>query len=197
MAASHIPWPPYVSPDPNGPRFRIERMRLLRAVLVLTGCALAVLPSCGSRASEPIPDDRVAGAGTTPERSPETCPPDWPGPWTACPEAAWVGQVAERAGFRIVDETGSALVARGSGSSFYIWATEIREPVAEVAEREKWHPLGRRAGVLVYGDRDLWRWWAAQGFVFWMQAGPYEGSEAPDLEGLAPLIRASREVTPP
>ena len=128
---------------------------------------------------------------------PKDCPPDWPGPWTACPEAAWVARVAERAGFRIVDETGSALVGSGRGWSFHIWATEVQEPLAEVAEREKWRPLGRRAGVLVYGGGDLWRWWAAQGFVFWMHAGPYEGSDVPDLDGLAPLIRASREVPPP
>jgi hypothetical protein len=172
-------------------------MPLLRTALFLAACALAGLPSCGSQASEPVTDDRVAGAGGIVDRSPETCPPDWPGPWTECPEAAWVERIAERAGFRIVDETGSALVASGRGWSFYIWATDVEEPLAEVAERESWRPLGRRAGVVVYGDDDLWRWWSVQGFVVWTHAGPFEDSEAPDLEGLTSLIRASQAVPPP
>jgi len=134
------------------------------------------------------------GSAPPRQRLGTSCPQEWPGPWTACPEAAWVAAILGRSGFAVTDETGSALVAGGSGWSFGIWSTEIGD---SLAGREQWRPLGRRAGVLVYGDRDLWRWWAAQGFVIWVHAGPYADSRAPDLDGLAALIRASREITPP
>jgi hypothetical protein len=128
---------------------------------------------------------------------PEECPPNWPGPWTACPEAQWVRDVAERGGYRIVGETGSALVAQGGGRSFHIWATELTEPLRTVARKEKWREFGTVEGVPVYGDEALWRWWAAQGFAFWLQAGPRVDAELPTLGEMASLIRASKELAPP
>ena len=125
-----------------------------------------------------------------------SCAQEWPGPWTACPEAVWVAAILGRSGFAVTDETGSALVARGGPWSFSVWTTELREPVARLAGRERWQRLGRR-GALVYGDRDQWRWWAAQGFIFWVHVGPFEDSVAPDLNALVPLIRASRAIPAP
>jgi hypothetical protein len=56
--------------------------------------------------------------------SPRGCPREnWPGPWTACAEADWVRRVVESGGYRVVGETGSALVAEGKGQSFYAWTT--------------------------------------------------------------------------
>jgi hypothetical protein len=122
--------------------------------------------------------------------------PDYPGPWTACAEAAWVRQVAAEAGYRIVGETGSALVAAGGGDSFYIWTTRLRQPVAALAA-EKWQQLGSVGNVPIYGDEHLWRWWAAQGYVFWIQQGPRETSTAPDVAELEPLVSASFKLRAP
>jgi hypothetical protein len=128
-------------------------------------------------------------------RTSAECPADWPGPWTACPEAAWVQQLAERAGYSITGKTGSALIAEGQGAGFYIWATEAApEAIIELSRREKWSPFGTVEGVQVYGDESVWRWWVVENFVFWLQAGPYEESQLPSLDEMASLVRASESV---
>jgi hypothetical protein len=126
------------------------------------------------------------------------CPPDWPGPWTACPEARWVEELAERAAYRITGETGSALIAVGNGRSFYIWATEAKPAeTGTMAKREKWRRLGTVEGVEVYGDEGLWRWWPGEGFVVWLQAGPHSNSQIPSLDEMDSLVSASKTVPPP
>ena len=164
----------------------------VRLALAVASALLAALVGCGSTEEASVRAESVSHL-----RAVQRCPRDWPGPWTACPEAGWVERVTEEAGYRVTGETGSALIAQGAGRSFYIWATERPGSSARLAERESWPVLGRRAGVRVYGDEDLWRWWVARGFVLWLQAGPYETSEAPDLDELGLLIRASRELPPP
>jgi len=87
---------------------------------------------------------------------------DWPGPWTVCPQADWVRRVAAAAGYRTVGETGSALIAKGRGDNFYIWATQPERTAEEVAG-ETWQEIGtvgrhhylrRRAALaLVVGGR--------------------------------------------
>jgi len=131
--------------------------------------------------------------------SPRQCPADWPGPWTACPEAEWVRQLAEHAGYRVVGKSGSALIARGNGRSFYIWATEgTPKGLRRAAKRESWQALGTVEGVKVYGAERLWRWWmVAEDFVLWLQAGPYMNSELPSLEEMELLVRAGKTVPPP
>lgn len=129
--------------------------------------------------------------------SPE-CPPDWPGPWTACPGADWVQQVAERAGYRITGETGSALIARGNGWRFYIWATPAGTPEeVRKAAKDEWPTLGTVEGVEVYGDENVWRWWLSEGLTLWLQAGPTEDSRLPPLEEMDSLVRASKTAPPP
>ena len=108
-----------------------------------------------------------------------------------------MADVLGRAGFAVTGETGSALVAESSGSSFSIWSTPLSRPVASVAEEEGWDELGEAEGVTVYGDRDVWRWWAAQDQLLWLQAGPSADARAPRLAELGPLIRESRELAPP
>jgi hypothetical protein len=155
-------------------------------VIVLATLALAA-SACGGSNESPVQND-----------VPSRCPPDWPGPWTACPEADWVRRVAERAGYRVVGETGSALVAQGKGQSFYVWATEMAaSSIAEPARAEGWRRLGVVERVDVYGDDELWRWWEAQRFVFRLQAGPRGGARVPSLAEMAPLVRASEEVRRP
>jgi hypothetical protein len=169
------------------------------SLALLTSVSLVAL-ACGG---EP---QRSGGAGiTTQERaespSAEESESDWrwPGPWTACPQAEWVRQVAERAGYRVTGETGSALVAQGNGWNFYIWATEMttQEEGRNTIKREKWRSLGAVKGIEVYGDQTLWRWWIAHGYVLWLGAGPYRDSEIPPLAQLGSLVRASKILPPP
>jgi hypothetical protein len=131
------------------------------------------------------------------ERRPDTgcARENWPGPWTACSAADWVHRVVEEGGYRVVDETGSALVAEGNGRSFYIWTT--RNPKGVAAESGNWRRLAVIDGVTVYGDDDLWRYWQAQGYVFWIQEGPSEHSVVPSPAELTRLIEASQTVPPP
>ena len=113
------------------------------------------------------------------------------GPWTTWPSAFWTRRIAEEGGYRIVSDTGSALVAAGKGHEFYIWATEPERPIRAIVAQEKWHKLAVVRDVTVYGDRDLWRFWLAQGFIFWVKAGPRPESVLPEPGRLAPVIDAS------
>ena len=113
------------------------------------------------------------------------------GPWTTWPEAFWTRRIAEEGGYRIVSETGSALVAAGKGHEFSIWATEPERPIGEIASKEKWRRIATVRGVAGYGDRDLWRFWVAQGFIFWVKAGPRDSSVLPAPGRLGAVIDAS------
>jgi hypothetical protein len=52
------------------------------------------------------------------------------------------------------------------------------------------------AGAKVYDDGTR-TFWLANGYLFWIEAGPRGDSVAPTPTELAPLIRASRAVAPP
>jgi hypothetical protein len=159
--------------------------------LITLACGGAKQP--GTEGKDAVSDEPVALTSSSNE-----CPPDWQGPWTACPEADWVGQVAERAGYRVTGETGSALIAQGNGSSFYIWVTErAADQDLNGGPTARKGSLGEIDGVPVYGDERLWRWWVANGFVFWLQAGPYSTSEIPRLRELESLVQASSALAPP
>jgi hypothetical protein len=127
------------------------------------------------------------------EWRPGKCPPTWPGPWTACPEAAWVRLIAGSAGYPITDETGSALVAEGRGHGFYIWATKAAD---EPPAAQGWKRLGTVEGVDVFDD-GIRRRWVAQGFVFWLQAGPSTDATLPLLGEMQPLVQWSLDLPPP
>jgi hypothetical protein len=97
-----------------------------------------------------------------------------------------------------VGETGSALVAEGKGRSFYVWTRPaLRDPGAIAAEAGNWRRLPVVDGVSIYGDGDLWRFWEAQEFVFWVNEEPSGDSVVPSPAELAPLIEASWVVPPP
>jgi hypothetical protein len=142
----------------------------------------------GLRPADAKPDDD----------SPRGCPREnWPGPWAACAEADWVRRVVESGGYRVVGETGSALVAEGKGHSFYAWTTPAaRHPAAIADEAGNSRRLAVVHGVAVYGD-DLWRFWEAQGFIFWVNAGPTQDSIVPSPAALARIIEASGTTQPP
>lgn len=130
---------------------------------------------------------------------PRGCPrPDWPGPWTACAEADWVRRVVQTGGYRVVGGTGSALVAEGKGRSFYVWTTRARRGVeASAAGAGHRRRLAVVDGTPVYGDEQLWRFWVAQGFVFWVNEGPRADSIAPSPIELRGVLEASEVLPPP
>ncbi len=161
-------------------------IRFVAAVL-----AAAAATACGTSSERLSDDEQTPAVAQATIAQTEQCPPDWPGPWTACDEAGWVRQIAERAGYRVVGDTGSALLAQGGGQGFYIWATD------EIQGSRATPVLGTVAGVRVYGEKSLHRSWAAQGFVFWLEGGPFSDSRLPDLADMYSLVRASLELPAP
>lgn len=170
---------------------RFSACLLVGVTLTALACGGAKQPRQGGE--EVAPSESV---GLTPVS--DQCPPDWRGPWTACPETDWVQQVAERAGYHVTGETGSALIAQGKGRSFYIWTSEqaTGQDLNDGPTARK-GPLGVVEGVAVYGDAHTWLWWAANGFVFWLQPGPYSTSQIPRLNEMESLVLASRALPPP
>jgi hypothetical protein len=172
---------------------------MVRPFLVLIACVSATALACGGEQQETSGRQATGFEQVEQTTSPDECPPDWPGPWTACPEADWVERVAQRAGYRISGKTGSALIAEGNGRSFYIWTT----PAATAKELEKavsdedWQPFGSVEGVQVYGDKSVWRWWVGESFTIWLQAGPTKDSRLPSLTEMASLVRASETLPEP
>jgi hypothetical protein len=186
LEASHFTTPQGLEPPPSG-------SSLARRYLIVGERAYVLRVAFAA----PTPSDSLLQAANDALSTlslsawlPSECPPTWPGPWTVCPEARWVQQVAEHAGYHVVDDTGSALVAQGGGWSFYVWATD-ESPGAFQTQ-----PIGRIEGVDLYGDETRLAW-AAQGFVFWLEAGPHGDSQSPPLAEMDSLVRASKEIPPP
>ncbi len=176
----------------------MSRSPTVKPVLSALFVVAATVFGCDS-SDRPAKEGRSVSGSTlsVTEWRPNDCPPNWPGPWTACPEAEWVRLVAETAGYRITDETGSALVAEGRGDGFYIHATPMSEKhFLATARREEWRRRGSAEGVQLFGE-DPWRWWRAQGFVFWLHAGPHADATLPTHRGLPALVRASLDLPPP
>ena len=117
------------------------------------------------------------------------CPPE--GPWSDpdCPGVQWVREVLTRAGFAITGDTGSALVARGEGSSFYMHAftDKRRNPPAHLVLEEKVD------GPKIY-SRDITLWWEIQGLSVWLQTGPSDKALLPQDEELRALVLFSKSV---
>jgi hypothetical protein len=138
-----------------------------------------------------------AGA-TADDEGPRGCPrPQWPGPWTACAEAEWVRRVAEAGGYRVAGGTGSALVAEGMGRSFYIWTTRAERSAVAIASEAGWRRLAVVDDVALYGDDNLWCFWEAQGFAFWVKEGPTASSVVPSPTELERVVEASGALPPP
>ena len=138
-------------------------------------------------------DSRVSVDGSTTNRAPtavECDEDDYPGHWTACPEAGWIRSIVETAGYEMADYTGSALVAKGNGDSFYIWASRGHGSLGGASSRGcRLGDTEVRAGLGAMAD---WRYWHAQGFTFWMSAGPLITSTSPDPCELGALVHESR-----
>jgi hypothetical protein len=115
------------------------------------------------------------------------------GSWTSCPEAAWVFQIINKAGFFHWGTTGKAIEAGRMGGSknatFEIRATKAAS--AKPPARDQ--PVAVAHGVAIYGDgRELV--WRAQGLDIWIQ--PTAGSNAalPSGKALNRLVQTSLEV---
>jgi hypothetical protein len=121
----------------------------------------------------------------------QPCIEEWPGPWTAECSARWVARLVDKAGYRVVGDTKSAWIATGEGTSFYIWATDHTTPVKQIARRESYRMVARIAGTTVYDDGTR-KFWRANRYLIWIQAGPRDDSVAPTPPELARLIAASR-----
>jgi hypothetical protein len=126
----------------------------------------------------------------------QTCIAEWAGPWTAECSATWVAGLVERAGYRVTGDTKSVWIVTGKERSFYVWATDEGPPVKQILRRESYRFVAEVAGARVYDDGTR-KFWLANGYLFWIEAGPRGDSVAPTPTELAPLIHASRAVTPP
>jgi hypothetical protein len=144
---------------------------MLRQALASVALALC----CGCTGETAVPPDTTA---------PKKC--ETLGAWSTWPEADWVRRIVREGGYTVLAETGSALVASGKGHEFFIWAAE--GPPSR--GMPNWRRLATVRGVPIYGDRDVWRSWRAQGFTFWVQAGP-RPVFAPAGGRLAPVVDAS------
>lgn len=166
------------------------------------GAASALLlVGCGSaRDTQKASPDTLAadmaqsGSHASDQSEPRGCPrANWPGPWAECAEADWVRELVRHAGYANVTDTGSALVASTDETGFYIHTTP--------GSAETAYPQGARLGTVastpVYGDTRVWRFWSAQGFIFWTTAGPSAADVPLSMKALKPLIEASKEVPPP
>jgi hypothetical protein len=130
-------------------------------------------------------------------RSTEGCPEG--GPWAhpSCPEVGWVRAILADAGYPVVGDTGSALVARADGTGVFIWTTPADEPPSEPFEetiqREGYELYGAVDGVPLFfdGTRIVW---TADGLHVWVSAGPSESDVLPDMSVLRSLVRASFRV---
>ncbi len=114
------------------------------------------------------------------------------GPWTVCPDAAWLYRAAGDAGFAGNGDTGSALMFAGRGAEFYLWSTE--ESDHATAGQDGYEEVARVGDTVVLGD-GVRLTWQTQGFSVWVEAGPHEDSELPTSDALADLVRAT-EATP-
>ena len=165
----------------------------------LTSAVNHVLASLAVAPAAQRPASASGGSRGGGDPSPRGCPREnWPGPWTACAEAEWLRRVAQEGGYRIVGDTGSALIAEGKGRSFYVWTTPARREADEIAaEAGNWRRLAVIDGIPIYGDDELWRFWQAQAFTFWVKEGPRGDSIVPAPVELATLVQASTIVPPP
>jgi hypothetical protein len=155
----------------------------MRAGLVLCIAFAVLVPGCGGSGSATSAPAETRAALDCQE-------PDYPGPWSACPQTEWVRAIVEAAGYEITGDTGSAIVAGGNGHSFYIWATPgegslggSSRPLCKIGDLSIWG---------VAGGMTDWRYWHAQGFTFWISAGPVGTSESPDPCELDALARESQ-----
>ncbi len=117
------------------------------------------------------------------------------GAWTKECSAEWIASVVGTAGYRITGDTKAAWVAEGNGRNFYVWATDLTTPVAQIRRREGYEVAGRVDGTWVYDDGTR-KFWREDRYLIWIEAARADPS-APTVAELRPLILASEELEGP
>jgi hypothetical protein len=121
--------PPSARTGERSTGVQLESLRTRTFVLVAaTGAIVAVAVIDTLRESPPRPrlnaTTTTTGPAATAVHGTRDCTDASPsGPWVYSCRGEWVRAFVRVAGFRVVEETGSAWIARGRGSIFYIWAT--------------------------------------------------------------------------
>jgi hypothetical protein len=141
----------------------------MRILLALAGLVVVAGCSFGGQRSEVRTSDGYCALG---------------GPWSTSPDADWVRKIAKAGGYNVFSQTPSALVASQEGHRFYIWASDSPKP-SQMPNAQR---LATVRGVPIYGDRNHWRYWRAQGFNFWVQL---QVPGVPAAGRLAPVVDAS------
>ncbi len=113
------------------------------------------------------------------------------GPWTTCPDAAWLYKAASDAGFVTNGDTGSALQFAGRGAEFTLWSTDGSDHATD--GQDGYHQVALIGETVVLGD-GVRLTWQTQGFSVWVEAGPHETSRPPAGEALTDLVRSTLEV---
>ena len=149
-------------------------------VLVTAACT----PSQSPQATEVTPSS--PGHTAAPEDEGVECQYER---WSWCPIAEWVSGALAEGGFRVVGDTGSALVAGGGGREFSVWASD--RVGAEAIQREGYPFVRKVAGRKVFGG-DIQYTWSVPQLQIWVAKGPTE-TALPHLEQLRPLIVAMRQ----
>lgn len=145
-----------------------------------SGAALAAGNVSGTRVEVQVSNGETL-AGTPPRVRAESVVADCPGivgeaptvgdvsdcqPWAKCPEASWLAERLEAAGFRVAGDTGSALVAAGKGATFHASMTDGSEPLRD----EGYELVGEVDGAQVLGDGIRLTWTTERGRV-WVSPG--------------------------
>ena len=157
--------------------------------LCLLGCSSERAAETGTRTSGEAPVASSESAG-------RECVLESAGPWTSTCSAQWLRQIVRDAGYRVTGATGSAWLAAGRRTSFYVWATDASASPREIANQGSYR-LVRHVGKAPVYDDGVRKFWPAQRFIVWVEAGPRQDSTAPAARELEPLIRASRRLAPP
>jgi hypothetical protein len=111
------------------------------------------------------------------------------GSWTYCPEAAWIFQVINRAGFFHWGNTGHTIEAGPENTKVEMWATRA----GQAALQTRYQPVMVVGGITVYGDKTQLVW-QAQGLDIWIRPAGSSDAGLPREKALERLVKASLEI---
>jgi hypothetical protein len=111
------------------------------------------------------------------------------GSWIYCPEAAWIFQIINRAGFFHWGNTGHTIEAGPENAKVEVWATRA----GQAGLQTRYQPVTVAGGITVYGDNTQLVW-QAQGFNIWIRPTGSSDAGLPRGKALERLVKASLEV---
>jgi hypothetical protein len=113
--------------------------------------------------------------------------------WIYCPEAAWVFQVINKAGFFHWGNTGKAIEAGPKGGSENAKVNVSATRAEPGGLKARYRPVAVAEGETIYGDSTT-RVWRAQGLDVRVQAGAASRAALPSGKALDRLVKASLET---